>query len=92
MKPCYHPPSGGTDAAQIVSLISMKMKPDGSVASLAITDHSGVTDANRAYVQQMDDAARRAVLRCSPFKDLPAELYRGGWDDFDFRFRPEQMQ
>ena len=61
-------------------------------AQLMITDHSGVTDSNRAYVQQMDDAARRAVLRCSPFKNLPAELYRGGWDDFDFRFRPEQMQ
>ena len=92
VKPCYHPPSGGTDSAQIVSLISMKMKPDGSVASLTITDHSGVTPGNQAYVQQMDDAARRAVLRCAPFKNLPAELYRGGWDDFDFRFRPEQMQ
>ena len=40
----------------------------------------------------MADAARRAVLRCSPITGLPPELYDGGWDDFDFRFKPDQMQ
>jgi hypothetical protein len=91
VQPCYNPISGGADVAKIVSVLSLKMKPDGSVASVTVVDHGGVTPDNSAYVRQMDDAAKRAVLRCAPFK-LPAELYRGGWDDFDFRFKPEQMQ
>jgi hypothetical protein len=63
------------------------MNRDGSVASVQIGDQSGVNGQNQAYARQMADAARRAVLRCAPFK-LPPEMYEGGWDDFGFRFRP----
>ncbi len=91
VKPCYNPIVGGAEITEIKTILSLKMKPDGSVASLDVVGHEGVTAGNSAYVRQMDDAARRAVLRCSPFK-LPADQYRGGWDDFDFRFKPEQMQ
>jgi hypothetical protein len=91
VKPCYNPPAGGADAGQIVTVLSIKMNRDGSVASVAAGDQTGVTGSNGPYAKQMADAARRAILRCSPLK-LPAEMYEGGWDDFDFRFRPEQMQ
>jgi hypothetical protein len=87
VKPCYNPPEGGADTASIATVLNLKMKRDGSVASAEIGEQTGINDQNRAYARQMADAARRAVLRCSPFK-LPAELYDGGWDDFAFRFRP----
>lgn len=85
--PCYNPPAGGSDTASIVTPLGIKMKRDGSVASVQIGQQSGINDQNRPYARQMADAARRAVLRCSPFK-LPAELYEGGWDDFEYRFHP----
>jgi outer membrane biosynthesis protein TonB len=85
--PCYNPPVGGTDIASITTLLSLKMKRDGSVASVRIGEQTGINDQNRPYARQMADAARRAVLRCAPFK-LPVELYEGGWDDFDYRFHP----
>jgi outer membrane biosynthesis protein TonB len=91
VKPCYNPPAGGADAGSITTVLSIRMNKDGSVASVTPGAQSGVTGANQAYARQMADAARRAVMRCSPITGLPAELYQGGWDDFDFRFRPEMM-
>jgi len=87
--PCWNPPLGGIDTASIATLLAIRMKPDGTVALVEIGEQTGINDQNRAYARQMADAAKRAVLRCSPF-DLPAELYEGGWDDFDYRFRPPQ--
>jgi outer membrane biosynthesis protein TonB len=87
VKPCYNPPAGGTDAGQIATVLNLRMNKDGSVASVEIGEQSGVNGQNQAYARQMADAARRAVLRCAPFK-LPPEMYQGGWDDFGFRFRP----
>lgn len=86
--PCFNPPQGGSNTATIATILSIKMKRDGTVASVKVGEQTGINDQNRPYAPQMADAARRAVLRCSPFK-LPDELYEGGWDDFDYRFRAQ---
>jgi outer membrane biosynthesis protein TonB len=91
VKPCYNPPAGGADSGSITTVLSIRMNKDGSVASVTPGAQNGVNGSNQAYARQMADAARRAVLRCSPITGLPADLYEGGWDDFDFRFRPEMM-
>jgi hypothetical protein len=91
VKPCYVVPAGGTDAQVIVTVLRLRFNPDGSVATPpAITEQSGVTAANQAYARQMGEAARRAVLRCSPLR-LPADLYEGGWEDIEFVFNPRMM-
>lgn len=91
VKPCYVIPTGGADAASIVSIMRLRFNPDGSVdGKPSVTDHQGVTGTNQSYVRQMDDAAIRAVLRCSPLK-LPPELYEGGWEDIEFTFSPRAM-
>lgn len=92
VKPCYVVPTGGADAVSIVTVLRLRFNPDGSVSGTpSATAHEGVTDTNRSYVRQMDDAAVRAVLRCSPLK-LPADLYAGGWEDIEFGFYPQAMQ
>jgi len=55
-----------------------------------VVEQTGVTGGNSSYARQMAEIARRAVLRCSPVS-LPAELYEGGWDDFELRFIPGQL-
>lgn len=91
VKPCYTIPTGGTDALSIISKVRMRLKPDGSIAvAPEVVGNTGVTPANQAYVQQMNEAARRALQRCAPYK-LPAEYYEGGWEDLVFNFRPTQM-
>ncbi|MGE0774927.1 MAG: cell envelope integrity protein TolA [Sphingomonadaceae bacterium] len=92
VKPCYVIPTGGTDATRIVSVMRLRFNPDGSIdGTPSVTDHEGVTATNQGYVRQMDDAAIRAVLRCSPLR-LPPELYEGGWEDIEFAFYPQAMR
>lgn len=86
VQPCYSPPAVDAAAGSITTVIDLNMNRDGSVASAVVREQSGINVQNRAFASQMADAARRAVLRCSPF-ELPPELYEGGWDTFAFRFR-----
>jgi outer membrane biosynthesis protein TonB len=91
VKPCYVVPAGGTDSGNIITVLRLRFKPDGSVSTEPrIAEQSGVTESNQAYARQIGEAARRAVLRCSPLR-LPAELYEGGWEDIEFVFNPRLM-
>jgi len=92
VSPCYNVPSGGTDAQQIVTTLRLRFNRDGStVGTPSVVDHQGITSTNQGYVRQMDEAAKRAVLRCAPLK-LPPDLYEGGWEDITFDFKPEAME
>jgi hypothetical protein len=92
VQPCYELGSlGGTSAMQIVTVLRLRFNPDGTVSGTPqIVEQTGVNDDNRSYARQMAELSRRAVLRCAPLK-LPAELYKGGWDDLDLGFIPSQM-
>ncbi|KRB82948.1 hypothetical protein ASE00_13220 [Sphingomonas sp. Root710] len=91
VKPCYTIPTGGTDALAIITKVRMRLKKDGSIAvAPEVVGNAGVTGSNQPYMQQMNEAARRALQRCAPYK-LPADLYEGGWEDLIFNFRPAQM-
>lgn len=89
VQPCYELGSlGGTSAMDIVTILRLQFRPDGSVSAATVSDQEGVNAENRAYARQMAELSRRAVLRCSPLKGLPPELYQGGWDDIDMGFTP----
>lgn len=91
-KPCYELGSlKGTDAMSIVTVLRLRFNPDGTVGvAPTLVEQTGINGGNSAYARQMSEVARRAVLRCTPVK-LPAELYEGGWDDFELRFIPGQL-
>lgn len=92
VKQCYRPPVGGADALSIVSRINLKLKPNGSFAvAPTILGNTGVTPDNERYVQQMNEAATRALQACAPYSDLPPEFYEGGWENINFNFRPNLM-
>jgi colicin import membrane protein len=66
---------------QIVVKIAVRMKPDGYLAEppkIANRLPSPLFDA-------MADAALRAVRKAEPV-DFPADLYKGGWDNFTINF------
>lgn len=92
IKPCYDLGSlGGTSAMDIVTVLRLQFRRDGSVASVEVSTQEGVTAENRGYARQMAELSRRAVLRCAPLQGLPQNLYEGGWDDFDMGFIPRQL-
>ena len=91
VKPNYNPPTGGADAASIVSTLEITMARDGTVQNVAVVGHKGVNGTNGAYVRQADDAAIRAVRRSSPLH-LPSDLYDGGWQSITLNFSGAQLQ
>ena len=85
---CYRSPRVPFEARQIVTRLRVRYAPDGQPASLPVVVSQGsVTPANRAYADEMAQAAVSAVLRCGQMR-LPPDLHSGGWDDFDLTFSP----
>ena len=88
VRSCYRSPRVPFEARQIVTRLRVRYAPDGQPASLPVVVSQGsVTPGNRAYADEMAQAAVSAVLRCGPMR-LPPDLHSGGWDDFDLTFSP----
>ena len=92
VQPCYDlGPLAGTAAMDIVTVLRLQFRRDGSIAAATVSDQDGVNGDNSGYAKQMAELSRRAVIRCAPLKGLPPELYEGGWADFDMGFIPRQL-
>lgn len=83
---CYRAPRVGGSAKRIGTVLLVRFAPDGTLIGLPeLVRQTGITPENMALAPQMAEAARVAVIRCTPVV-LPPELYKGGWDEFQLTF------
>lgn len=77
------------EARQILAMVQLKLRPDGSLQSVQIVGHEGVNDSNERYVARVDDAVEAIFAGCTPIRGLPPELYDvpRGWRSMKFRYR-----
>jgi hypothetical protein len=88
--PCWNPPIGGADVADMTAILRIRLAKDGSVVGQPeFVSQTGATAGNQAYARAFVETARRAVLRCAPFQ-LPADLYPF-WREFELNFDPRLM-
>ncbi|TPE60472.1 TonB C-terminal domain-containing protein [Sandaracinobacter neustonicus] len=88
--PCWNPPIGGSDVADMTAVLRIRLNKDGSVAAPPeFVSQTGATAGNQAYARAFVETARRAVLRCAPL-ELPADLY-SYWREFELNFDPRLM-
>lgn len=88
VRPCYRSPRVAQAGRQIVTRLTLRMNPDGTLAALPqVASQSGVTPDNQAYAGRMAEAAVLAVMRCAPLR-LPPEHYSAIWREFDLVFSP----
>jgi hypothetical protein len=88
--PCWNPPIGGADVAQMTAVLKIRLNRDGSVASPPdFVSQTGSTAGNQAYARAFVESARRAVLRCAPLQ-LPEDLF-AHWREFELNFDPRLM-
>ncbi|MGI9376213.1 MAG: energy transducer TonB [Tsuneonella suprasediminis] len=74
IKPHWNAPQGA-DADLLVTVLSFRLNPDGSLASKPrVVSQSGITDSNKPQSQLHAERAIRAVELAAPF-DLPPEYY-----------------
>jgi hypothetical protein len=64
--------------------------PDGTLVGVpTLISQQGVTPESRPYAGRMAEAAKLAVLRCSPVR-LPPEAGQGRGSDFFLTFSPRR--
>lgn len=75
LKPFWKPPSGA-DAELLKTQLSVYLNRDGSVKGRPeVVGTTGVTASNEGQVSLHQERAVQAVMRASPFQNLPAEFY-----------------
>lgn len=75
IRPYWRPPSGA-DADRLVTLLSVHLDEDGKVIGrVEVVGQEGVTPSNRAQADLHAERAVQAVMRASPFRNLPPEYY-----------------
>ncbi len=86
---CWVVPAGVRDASELRVVLSAQLQPDGSVlsGSIRLVEPNPVPDSR---FQAAYDAGRRALIRCSPYSDLPREKY-AQWRTIEVVFNPKGM-
>ncbi len=79
-------PAGAKDPQELVVLIRIKLKPDGTLAAAPMVVNNGTS----ALFAAARDSAVRALYRGQPFDMLKPEHYEQ-WKDIEITFDPRDM-
>jgi hypothetical protein len=86
---CWNVPAGLRDAQELRVVLAAELAADGGVISSSIRlIEPGVVPDER--FRQAFEAGRRALIRCSPYADLPRDKY-AQWRNIEVVFNPEGM-
>jgi outer membrane biosynthesis protein TonB len=83
---CWNPPTGVDNTAKVHVVIRVLFNSDGSVAK----SPDVVSGTASPLGPAMAESAKRAILRCQPFKMLKPEHY-DQWKDIEITFDPQTM-
>lgn len=84
---CWSPPVGAPHPEQLIVSFRIFLGPDGSVARPPqLSSDSG---SGNPFLRSAEEAARRAIYTCAPYK-LPADKYNT-WRDITVDFDPRKM-
>jgi hypothetical protein len=86
LKQCWNPPAGAFDGKELIVLVRVQFKVDGSLAAEPVVLNRGA----HAYFQVAAEAALRGIRRCAPYDFLPATQYEA-WKDIEINFDPSDM-
>lgn len=84
---CWNPPVGVQNDADLVVMLGVELKPDGSIASNPVLLAPAGTP--QGTVKQAYEAGRRALIRCAPYA-LPRDKYEQ-WRQLEVVFNPQNM-
>jgi hypothetical protein len=83
---CWSPPVGAPHPERLVVTFELFLNSDGSVAQ---PPQLAANSSGDPYMRAAEEAARRAIETCAPYK-LPADRY-SAWRDIEFTFNPATM-
>jgi outer membrane biosynthesis protein TonB len=86
---CWDVPAGARDAQNLVVTLHIDVNQDGTVTNVKLAQDEGRYGSD-SFFRAAADSAMRAVNRCSPLKDLPADKY-SRWSSMSMTFDPKDM-
>lgn len=87
---CWRMPAGSRDAHELAVVVKVEVSPEGEVLSAELAPgQSGKYNSN-TFFRAAADAAIRAVHKCSPLQNLPADKY-GTWREMEINFDPQEL-
>lgn len=86
LKSCWSPPAGAPNADRISVPITIRLKPDRTLASAPEVEMS----AGDAYTRAMIDSAVRAIIECQPYTMFSPGRYEV-WKEIPLDFDPVEM-
>jgi hypothetical protein len=88
---CYRSPRVPSAGRSIVTRLFARYTPDGRLVGLPLlVSQQGVTAESRPYAGSMIEAARLAVIRCSPIR-VPSEGGKARESGFVLTFSPRRQ-
>ncbi len=86
---CWNVPAGLRDAEELKITVAAELDSDGAVisGSVRMIDPASIIDGRYDAAYR---AARSALIRCSPYSDLPREKF-AQWRNIEVVFNPEGM-
>lgn len=86
---CWNVPAGAKDAQNLVVTLRIGLNQDGSVLKVELAGDESRYH-NDSFFRAAADSAMRAVRKCSPLKNLPADKF-GRWNEMELTFNPKDM-
>ncbi len=86
LKGCWSPPAGAPNADKMTVPITIRLKPDRTLAAAPEVEMS----ARDAYTQAMIDSAVRAIIECQPYTMFSPARY-DLWKEIPLDFDPAEM-
>ncbi|MEM7777544.1 MAG: cell envelope integrity protein TolA [Pseudomonadota bacterium] len=86
VKRCWNINSGLAGAERLAVEVELRLHPDGRLKGTPRV-RNGRSDP---HFTDAANSALRALVQCAPY-DLPAKLYKGGWDHMVVSFDPSKM-
>jgi colicin import membrane protein len=86
LKSCWSPPAGAPKADKITVPITIRLRPDRTLAAAPEVEMS----ARDAYTQAMIDSAVRAIIECQPYTMFSPARYET-WKEIPLDFDPAEM-
>lgn len=87
VKRCWNINSGMEGASRLVIKAQVKLTQDGRLVGEPMIVNTG----SGPQFEDAANSAKRALIDCQPYTNLPPELYAGGWDFMALTFDPSKM-
>lgn len=88
--PCWTPPVGALDAANLKIIILVRLSQSGEVTEAHFHSSQSGRYNSDTFFRAAADSAMRAVHKCSPLKNLPSEEY-SSWSYLELVFDPSDL-